>query len=73
LYTGADGRDELTVRVYGVPDDELVQTRQLVSSLPELREAAEKNAGRVEVRSAQLEESVLSGRQKQRQILDYRT
>ncbi|PRC94387.1 hypothetical protein [Solimicrobium silvestre] len=73
LYTGEDGRDELTLRVYGVSDDELVQTRQLVASLPELREAAEKNAGRVEVRSAKLEEAVLSGRQKQRQILDYRT
>ena len=73
LRTGEDGRDELTVRVYGVADGELAQARQLVSSLPELREAAEKNAGRVEVRSAQLEEAVLSGRQKQRQILDYRT
>lgn len=73
LRTGDDGRDELTLRVYGVADADLAQARQLVGSLPELREAAEKNAGRVAVRSAQLEQVVLSGRQKQRQILDYRT
>ena len=72
LRTGDDGRDELTVRVYGVADSELEQARQLLGGLPELREAAEKNAGRVEVRGAQLEQAVLSGRQKQRQILDYR-
>jgi indoleacetate--lysine synthetase len=72
LETGEDGRDELTVRVYGLDEDALGQARQLVGSLPELREAAEKNAGRVQVRGARLEEAVLSGRQKQRQILDYR-
>ena len=72
LRTGDDGRDHLTVRVYGVADAALAQARQLLGSLPELREAAEKNAGTVEVTSAVLEDAVLSGRQKQRLILDYR-
>ena len=72
LRTEEDGRDRLTVRVYGVADDALAQARQLVAALPELREAAEKNAGTVEIIGAVLEDAVLSGRQKQRQILDYR-
>jgi indoleacetate--lysine synthetase len=73
LRTEDDGRDRLAVRVYGVADAGLDQARQLVFALPELREAFEKNAGTVEVVAAALEEAVLSGRQKQRQILDYRT
>lgn len=72
LRTGDDGRDELAVRVYGVADSELTQARQLLGSLPELREAIEKNVGRVTVVSMRLQDAVLSGRQKQRQILDYR-
>ena len=73
LRTEDDGRDRLTVRVYGVAESGLDQARQLVFALPEVREAFEKNAGTVEVIAAQLEDAVLSGRQKQKQILDYRT
>ncbi len=72
LRTEEDGRDRLTVRVYGVADEALAQARQLVAALPELREASEKNAGTVEVISAVLEDAVLSGNRKHRQILDYR-
>jgi indoleacetate--lysine synthetase len=72
LHTGDDGRDELTVRVYGMADGELDQARRLVAALPELREADEKNAGRVVVAGAALAQLELSGRQKQRQILDHR-
>ena len=61
------------MRVYGAADAGLDQARQLVFALPEVREAFEKNAGTVEVIAAQLEDAVLSGRQKQKQILDYRT
>ncbi len=77
LRTKADGRDQMTLRVLGLADErqsrlETVQSR--VRQLPEIREAFEKNAGTVDVvAGGEVADAALSGRMKQRHIIDLRS
>lgn len=76
LQTSVDGRDEMTLRVLGLGTDHVALTRlqTQLCSLPEIREAFEKNAGTVRVvAGGEVAHATLSGRLKHRQIIDLRS
>ena len=75
LSSDASGGDLLTVGIVGDPLDaaKLDRARTVLLSLPELREAIEKQAGDVEVRCLPADTLTLTSRQKQQLIVDRRS